>query len=183
MHMLSRTKLGSVLTAVAVLMALPTAAVSQDVTTGTATATVQTALAVSATAALAFGNVFQGVAKTVANNVATSGVYTITGQTGAGISLYMQLPDYMATATGDDRMVISFSTTDASIDSTANVDPTTFGAGWANEDPHNLPAGVKIGVASSAAAVFLGGTVTPAVDQTAGAYTGDIILTVAYDGT
>jgi hypothetical protein len=164
-------------------MALPSAAVSQDVTTGSATATVQTALTVSATAALAFGTVYQGVAKSVANNVAEAGVFTITGQGGAGISLYMQLPDYLSTATGDDRMVISFGTTDASIDSTSNVDPTAFGAGWANQDPHNLPAGVEIGIAASQAAVFLGGTVNPSVDQTAGAYTGDIILTVAYNGS
>ena len=30
--------------------------------------------------------------------------------------------------------------------------------------------------------LFLGGEVTPAVDQTAGAYSGNIIVTVAYNG-
>lgn len=182
MYKLNGMKLGTVLAVVAILVALPSIAVSQDVTTGSATATVQTALAVSATAALVFGNVYQGVTKAVDEVNANAGVFTITGQADAGISLYMQLPDYLATATGDDRMVISFGTTDAAIDSTANVDPTSFGTGWAAQDPHNLPA-ANIGAATSQTAVFLGGKVNPSVDQTAGAYTGDIILTVAYDGS
>jgi hypothetical protein len=80
-------------------------------------------------------------------------------------------------------MVISFSTTDCAIDTTANADPTTFGSGWANQNPYNLPSGVIIGGLSTQTALFLGGQVRPTVDQTAGAYTADIILTVAYNGT
>ncbi len=163
------------------LMMNPSSVKAQDVATGSATATVQAILAVTATASLVFGNVFQGVAATIANTSAAAGIFTITGQGLAGLSLFLALPEFMATATGDDRMAISFSSTDASIDTTGNVDPTSFGVGFANVDPHSLPAADVGGGGTSA--LFLGGTITPSINQTAGAYTGDIILTVAYDGT
>ena len=160
----------------------PSSAKAQDVANGSATATVQAVLAVTSTAALAFGNVFQGVASSIANSNASAGIFTITGQGLAGISIYMQLPDYLATATGDDRLVISFSSTDASVDSTGNVDPTSFGTGWQNTNPHSFPSATAIG-GGGTSAIFLGGKVLPTVDQAAGAYTGDIILTVAYNGS
>ncbi len=181
-----RVKLmGIVLTVIVLaLLAVPSTLLAQDVATGSATATVQAILAVTATQALQFGTVFQGVPTSVANADALAGIFTITGQGLAGISIYAQLPDYLATATGDDRMVVGFSATDASVDSTANVDPTTFGVGWQNVDPHNFPAATVVGGApGNTTAVFLGGKVLPSVDQAAGAYTADIILTVAYNGT
>ncbi len=156
---------------------------AQDVAVGQATATVQTPLTVTAAAALAFGTIFQGVPVSVAETNASAGVFTITGQAGSGISIFLQLPDYMSTATGDDRMVIAFSTTDCAIDTSANTDPTTFGNGWVNQNPYNLPTTVIVGTASTQTALFLGGQVLPSVDQTAGAYTADVILTVAYNGT
>lgn len=162
-------------------MMSPSSVKAQDVATGSATATVQTILAVTATASLVFGNVFQGVAATIANSAADAGIFTITGQGLAGLSLFLALPEFMATSTGDDRMAIAFNTTDASIDTTGNVDPTSFATGFANVDPHNLPAAPVGGGGTSA--LFLGGTITPSINQKAGAYTGDITLTVAYDGT
>lgn len=176
------TRLAAIMLVAAALL-LPAPSSAQDVAVGQATATVLAILAVSATAALAFGTIYQGVPESIANSNAAAGIFTITGEGSAGISVYMQLPDYLATATGDDRMVISFSTTDATVDSSANVDPASFVAGWQNQDPHNLPAGIEIGGGSSQAALFLGGTVQPSVDQTAGAYTGDIVVTVAYNGS
>lgn len=156
---------------------------AQDVAVGQATATVQTPLTVTAVAALAFGTIFQGVPVSVAETDASAGIFTMTGQAGSGISLFLQLPEYMSTASGDDRMIISFSTTDCAIDTTANADPTTFGSGWTAQNPFNLPSGVIIGTASTQTSLFLGGQVLPSVDQTAGAYSADVILTVAYNGT
>ncbi len=156
---------------------------AQDVAVGQATATVQTPLTVTATAALAFGTIFQGVPLSVAETNTAAGIFTMTGQAGAGISLFLQLPEYMSTASGDDRMVISFSTTDCAIDTTSNVDPTVAATGWTDQNPFSLPSGVIIGGTSTQTALFLGGQVRPSVDQTAGAYTADIILTVAYNGT
>lgn len=157
---------------------------AQDVANGSATANVQAALAVVATQDLQFGSVFQGVAKSVANNdAAAAGIFTITGAASAGISAYMTLPQYIATATGDDRMNIAFQTTDLSIDSTLNADPSTFGDGWLDVDPNNIPTGLVIGSdVISHTMLFLGGRVLPSVDQSAGAYSGNIIVTVAYNG-
>jgi hypothetical protein len=63
-------------------------------------------------------------------------------------------------------------------------DPTAMGAGdgWQNIDPHNFPAAAEVGVGGTTS-IYLGGKVVPTVNQTAGAYTGDIVLTVAYNGT
>ena len=167
----------------ALTLTQPRVAQAQDVAVGQITATVQAVLAVTATNALAFGSVYQGVPKSVANNTASAAVFTIGGESGSGISMYLQLPAYLATATGDDRLVVAFGTTDASIDTTANTDPTAFGSGWQNQNPYSLPTATVVGSPANQTALFLGGSVYPTVDQAAGAYTGDIILTVAYNGS
>jgi hypothetical protein len=166
---------------------LASTASSQDVAVGQATATVLTVLSVTATAPLAFGDVYQGVPKTIAKNTASAGEFTITGEADANIAIYMQLPDYLATdagsGSGDDRMVIAFSTTDCNIDTTGAGDPTGFVAvdGWIDQDPHNITNAATVG--SVGTNIYLGGTVQPSVDQKAGDYEADIVLTVAYTGT
>jgi len=180
----SRTKLrGILIVAVALIAFMGSSATAQDVATGSATATLVVALTVTSVAALAFGTVYQGVAKSIAKDNADAGIFSITGEEDAVLAIYMQLPDYLSTATGDDRMVIAFSTTDLNIDSTGAGTPATFVAanGWADEDPHNITSSADIG--SGGTDLYLGGKVIPSVDQAAGAYTGDIILTVAYTGT
>ena len=98
----------------------------------------------------------------------------------------MQLPDYLATdaasGNGDDRMVVAFSTTDCNVDTTGAADPTGFvtGNGWIDQDPHNVSSATTVG--SVGTNLYLGGGVTPSVDQKAGDYEADIILTVAYTG-
>ncbi len=173
------------LSTVIVLAALliPSTGSAQDVAVGQATATVLAILTVTATAALVFGNVYQGVPSSIAKDNAAAGIFRIAGQEDAVVAIYFQLPDYLATATGDDRMTISFSTTDLNVDTTAANTPAGFVAadGWINQDPHNVTSAADIG--STATDLYLGGEVIPSVDQTAGAYTGDIVLTVAYTGT
>lgn len=177
--------LGVALVAAALL--IPTSASSQDVAVGQATATVLAVLSVTANAPLAFGTVYQGVPKSVAKDEATAGVFTITGQVDANVAIYMQLPDYLSTdaasGSGDDRMVVAFSTTDANIDTTGAADPTSFvGAnGWIDQDPHNMTSAATIG--SGGTNVYIGGSVWPSVDQKAGDYEADIVLTVAYTGS
>ncbi len=172
---------------IAILVVLIVAAGSvqgQDVANGQATATVLAALSVSATQALQFGNVYQGVAKTQdETDDGLSGIFDIVGAGSAGISIYLTLPQYLALANGSDRMTIAFGTTDATVD-TMNVTPSTVvGAnGWVDVDPNNLPAALVVGQAGQTN-VYLGGKVIPSVDQSSGAYTGDIICVVAYDGT
>jgi hypothetical protein len=171
-----------------VMMLVSSAAMAQDVANGSATATVVTPLTVVASSPLAFGVVYQGVPKAVSKNVVEAGVFDITGQANADLLLYLSLPEFIATATGDDRMVIAFADNTLDID-TAGIalgDPTAFVGGWQGEDPNN-PMGVAgadpcIGDAGYCS-LYLGGRVIPTLDQTAGAYTGDIVLTVAYQGT
>ncbi len=159
----------------------PSPAMSQDVAVGTASATVLAALSVVATSNLVFGNVYQGVAKVVPKNDANAGVFTLGGQANTQVTVYMQMPDYLQ-GPGNDRMVVAFGTQDVNIDTTANVNPAAFGAGYPNRDPHNLPT-VTLRASDGSAHLFLGGKVIPSVNQTAGAYTADIVITVAYNGS
>jgi hypothetical protein len=191
MHTFSKIKhLGLLVVVLAAAFVIsPSMVRSQDVANGSATATLLAALQVAAPNALAFGNVYQGVAKVVANNDASAGVFTIQGAANAQISVYMQLPDYLAGGTGNDRMVVAFSLTDATVDSTSvagpapNTDPTTpGGGGWQNTNPHAFPAATQLG-GLGFASIFLGGKVIPSVNQTAGAYQADIVLTVSYTGS
>jgi len=157
---------------------------AQDVAVGQAIADVLASLAVTSAQDLDFGNVFQGVAKTQdQTSDAFSGIFNIVGATSAGINIYMGLPAYLALADGSDRLTIAFGTTDGTID-TNNTSPSTVvgGDGWVDIDPNNIPAATVIGLAGQTN-IYLGGRVIPAVNQKAGAYAGDVIVTVAYNGT
>ncbi len=159
---------------------------AQDVANGQATANVLASLAVTATQVLNFGNVYQGVAKTEdETSDANSGIFTITGQAGADISVYLHLPDFIALADGSARMQIAFGAQDCTFSVLAAAAPSTPSAPGAgallNQDPRVLN-GTAIG-AGGVSQIFLGGKVTPAVNQVAGAYSGDIVCTVAYLGT
>jgi hypothetical protein len=135
---------------------------------------------------LDFGNVYQGVAKTQdETSDANSGIFTITGAAAANIACYFQLPEYIALANGTDRMPITFSTTDATfsvLDAAAPSTPSAPGVGATlNTNPRNL-TGTAIG-AGGTSQIFLGGKVVPSVNQAAGAYSADVVLTVSYTGS
>lgn len=167
-----------------IVFALPYSSYAQDVAVGQATATVLATLTVTSTQSLILGNVYQGVPTSIANNNANAAIFTISGAASSGISLFISLPDYLALANGSDRMTISFSSTDASVDSLGAGNPATMagGAGWQNTNPHSLPSATVIG-SGGTTSLYLGGKALPAVDQSAGSYSADIILTVAYNGT
>lgn len=180
-----RVSLGLVVLAVLAMTTAP-AVHAQDATTGSAQATVLAVLAVTATQALDFGNVYQGVAKTQdETSDANSGIFTVTGAAAANIACYFQLPEYIALANGTDRMPITFSTTDATfsvLDAAAPSTPSAPGAGATlNTNPRNL-TGTAIG-AGGTSQIFLGGKVIPSVNQAAGAYSADVVLTVSYTGS
>ncbi len=161
-------------------------AMAQDVANGLATATILAALSVTATSPLAFGNTYQGVPNEVARTVVDAGVFTISGANNAGIDLYLYLPEYISVAGDSDRMLITFSTTDCTVDTALAASPgdPTGGAidGYIGVDPHNLPSGVNLSD-NGFCGVYIGGKIFPSIDQTAGNYTGSIVLTVAYTGT
>lgn len=157
---------------------------AQDVAVGAATATVLTVLTVSADATLAFGNVYQGVPTTIANNNSSAAIFTIAGAAQSGILIYFQLPEYLSLSDNSDRMTVVFGATDCSVDSTAVGDPTQMNAsrGWQNVNPHAIPSGTAVG-GGGQTNIYLGGKVYPSAGQKAGSYSADIILTVAYEGT
>jgi hypothetical protein len=166
-----------------------TSAAAQDVANGQATANVMPALIVTAVQDLQFGQVYQGVAKSTPNNDdVNSGIFSIVGAAGVGISVFLTLPDYIALADGSDRMTIAFGLTDAIVDTNA-TSPATAGAGdgWLDVNPRDLgslaPAGVRIGSVTAQTNLYLGSRVTPSIDQKAGPYAGDITCTVSYNGT
>ena len=160
-------------------------ALGQDVANGLATANVVSQLAVVATQPLQFGNVFQGVAKVQGkNDDVNSGIFTITGEPSAGISISLTLPDFLALLPGGaDRLYVSFSATDATVDTTTMTPSTVTGNdGWIDQNPRLLPNASKLGSGGSTR-VYLGGKVTPATDQRSGGYAGDIVCSVAYNGS
>ena len=147
----------------------PSLVSAQDVSTGQATAQVLAILQVAAVQALDFGNVYQGVPKVQdETSDALSGIFSISGAPSANIACYF-----------------TFSATDATfsvLDAAAPSTPSAPGAGATlNANPRNL-TGTAIG-AGGAAQIFLGGEVIPTVNQTAGAYSADIVLTVSYTGS
>lgn len=189
MQVNSRMKrlIGIVVTLVMVaVVAGPASVLAQDVAVGQATATVLAVLTVTAPQDLNFGNVLQGVPTSVPRtDAANAGIFQIAGEGSVNqeVSMHMQLPDYLwnSTAGDQDRMVIAFSNTDCTIDTTAGT-PDTPGAGaLVGEDPQNLPD-TGIGGTDGVIRIYLGGTVHPTPDQRAGAYTADIVLTAAYTG-
>lgn len=155
---------------------------AQDVAIGSATARVLANITVTSLSPLDFGDIFQGVPKSVENNEAEAAIFTITGQAGAGITIYLQLPEYLSLSDGSDRLNIVFGSNDVSVDTTGAANPAGMvGAnGWQNVNPYNLPAAV---VGSVGTDIYLGGSVNPSINQKAGSYSGDIIITAAYDGT
>jgi hypothetical protein len=134
-----------------------------------ATATVLSAITVAAGNDLQFGNVTPGVNKTVAIADAGAGRFDVTKGVNSGVTLSFTLP------------------TDLS-DGTNNLPIGTWTGGW-NTTP--TPAGATAFTPSAAGTntavtagtaihVYVGATVSPAAAQPAGAYTGDVTMSVVY---
>lgn len=134
------------------------------------TATVFQAITVSGFRALDFGNVFPGVNKIVAPDAATSGRFDATGQTGANVNMTFTLPTNL-------------------VNGVNNLPIGPWTGCW--DTDNNPAAGCSAFVPSAGATaatfsaggalfVFVGGTVAPAANQAAGAYTATVTLTLAY---
>lgn len=154
---------------------------AQGVVNGTATATILTALEVTADSAIRFGNVLQGVSRTVSNaSNDSSAVFRIVGQTGATVWAALTLPSYLShTTNSQDRMDIFFSATSAAWDDASGPLPQPATGTSTIFNPYNA---ISQALTAGNLAIFLGGTLTPKVNQTPGAYSADIVLTVAYTG-
>jgi spore coat protein U-like protein len=147
--------------------------------------TIVTPISVSAVTSLQFGNVVQGVPRSVSRTAVgidtTAAVFTITGNGGSGITVQLELPEYMSNESGA-RLPISFSSTDCTIDSLAGTPDSPGPGAWIGINPHSLPS-VKIGATSGSTSLYLGGKITPGTQQAPGNYAADIVVSVSYDGT
>jgi len=138
------------------------------------TANVYQALTVNGANNLAFGNVFPGVNKTVAVGDAAAGRFDITGQTGATVSLNFTLPNSGNYILGPSSAQLPLSSW-TSCWNTSN----SGGSGCTSFTTASGTSAAAFG-AGTTLFVFLGATAAPAAGQTAGNYTGQVTLTVAY---
>ena len=121
---------------------------------------------------LAFGPVIVGIPKSVAPaDPLHSGEYRITAPAGSRVRIDFDLPKQLA-GPGAARLAIAFAKTDAIVIGNAPGSvPVVL-------DP-NPKANLKYDMGSSTAAnIFLGGTVSPAGNQAVGNYTAVVTLTV-----
>jgi hypothetical protein len=136
-----------------------------------ATATVVTPITVTGTAPLAFGNVFQGVNKTVAFSDATSGRFSLTGYLASQVALTFTLPATLASGAN----TLPINTYDVRVNGTnSTVGTTALTVTSGTPVNSNFVAGNLF--------VFIGGRVQPGVAQAQGTYTGTIVLAAAYTG-
>jgi len=136
-----------------------------------ATATVVTPLTVTGSAPLAFGNVFQGVNKTVAATDAASGRFALTGFQTLQVALTFTLPTTLTSGANS----LPIDQYDVRVNGTNSTTGTTTLAVTSGTPVNsNFVAGNLF--------VFVGGRVQPAAAQAAGAYTGSIVLSAAYTG-
>ena len=166
MRMLSKVVLG--LAAVATFGAASAQAQSQTGSV-TASAVVQQPINVVGAVNLAFGNVFPGVAKTIAVTGATAGRFDVTGQASTPVLISFVLPANLTS--GANNLPIG---TWTGHHNTANA-PT----GGTNFTPSAATTNSTFS-GTGALFVFVGATVTPASNQVAGTYTGTVQMTVTY---
>ncbi len=159
------------LAAFAAILSVPALAHGQSATVS-ATATVVTPLVVTGGANLAFGNVFQGVNKTVPFSDAASGRFSITGFGTSQVAMTFTLPSNLVN--GADNLSID------SWDIRSNTTNVTAGA-TALTVTSGVPVNSNL-AASGNLFLFVGGRVVPAVAQAAGSYTGSVVLAAAYTG-
>ena len=157
------------LAVVACLVGLTSTAAAQSNSGSiTATAQVQQPINVVGALNLAFGNVFPGVNKTVLLTDAGAGRFDVTGQGSApAILAFTALPTNLVN--GGNNLPVAFSSGYNTTNSAAGA--TSFAPGSGASTSFS---------AGGALFVFLGGSVTPAVNQVAGTYTGTVTLQVTY---
>jgi hypothetical protein len=166
------------LSAIAILTFVATANTSfAQSTTVQATGTVLEPISFTNSTNLAFGaSLFPGISKTVAITGSGAASIDVDGEASKEVTVTWTLPTELThTTDGTSTMPVSFGTTDAGYN-TAD-DPslaTTY-------DPSTVLT-TTLGTTSGLLYLWLGGTVSPAANQTAGAYAADITVDVAYTG-
>ena len=159
------------LAAAASLLFLPMAVHGQANASIEARAQVLTPLTVTPYQDLDFQNVIPGLSKTVLPGDVTGGRFDLTGSGSLEVQLdFGTLPTSLAS--GGDNLPISFGASAAGYSTSLTPGIMTF-------DP---AVTMDANLESGAMSVWIGGTVSPAANQPAGLYTGNIMLTVSYTG-
>lgn len=160
------------------IVAFPLITKAQESAAIQALATVVSSLHITGMNNLNFGTVTLGINKSVdKSTIGLAGEWEITGNPTAEITLDFTLPNRLLTADSSALMNIMFSSTDASYED---------GTGGGQQAPvgvinPNGPNTLDIGAGGNMA-VWIGGTVQPSISQTAGDYSADVVLSVAYTG-
>lgn len=164
-----RIRLSSLALAAALAAAAAAPAFAQSGTVN-ATANVVTPLTVTPLSALAFGNVYPGVSKTVAPADAGAGKLSVSGYAGAQVALSFTVPSTLTS--GTNSLPIASWT---GVHNTANSSSGTAFTPSATATNANLNGSGDLWV-------FLGAQVTPTAGQAAGTYSSTVTMTVAYTG-
>jgi len=165
--MIRRATVSTAVVAVLALSASTAAAQSANIQ---ALANVFTAISVSGTRDLDFGNVFPGIAKTVVPSAGTSGLFSATGQASTNVNMTFTLPTDLSSGAN----LLPIGTWTGCFDT--DNDPSAGCTGF-------TPSAVASAASFSGAGalfVFVGGTVTPGAGQASGAYTGTIVIQLDY---
>jgi hypothetical protein len=151
---------------------------AQEMATIQARAVVLPSMSIVGTHDLDFGNVTQGMNKSVDKiEAGSAGEWQIIGIPKAEINVAFILPSSLKAADGTDVLPIEFKMVDASYnDSTKGGQQVPAGI----LNPHQVNA-AKIGQ-NGTLGIWLGGEVFPSPSQISGLYTGRVILTVTYTG-
>jgi hypothetical protein len=146
-----------------------TTAEAQTSATIHATATVLSALTVAAGQNLAFGNVTPGVNKTIGIADGGAGRFDITKAATSGVTLSFTLPTTLVSG-GDNLPIGSW---------TGGWNTSATPAGATAFTPSAAGTNTSV-TAGTALTVYVGATVSPVAAQAAGAYSGDVTLSVVY---
>ncbi|HXI22037.1 MAG TPA: DUF4402 domain-containing protein [Gemmatimonadales bacterium] len=119
---------------------------------------------------LDFGNVFPGIAKTIAIADPTSGRFDLGGQASANVDLTFTLPPNLTGPAAATMPIGSW---------TGCYNATNATAGCTSFTPSGTATPTSFSGAG-ALFVWVGGQVTPAANQTAGSYVGTVQLDAAY---
>jgi len=186
MHCTSRMKGFSnklLLAAAVLIMVAPSVVLGQSSGTTDATATILAQIAIVQEQNILFGNIVPGDTSMVDPTVnAEAGIFRMTGAASAPITIAMMLPTHLdEDGAGTDQLLIEFSATDAQYDITGGAVMPADGNGTAF-DPKSVLVGQSLSVTGEMD-IYMGGKIRARQTQTAGGYTGTVLMTVWYAGS
>ena len=151
------------------LVLVPLTARAQNNASANVTATVQQPITVTKNNDLSFGNVFPGVAKSIAVTAGGAAKFTVAGQVSTPVNLTFTLPATLAS--GGNTLPIGtwtgeYNTSDSPTGGTSFTPSASATTATLHTD--------------GSLYVYVGATASPAAAQVAGSYSGTLALTVVY---